>query len=138
MSRDALRKVFSDYCDALMGRKELNDKIVAPDMLTHLPEGNSTTGIDGVKKDAESLREAFPDYKITIEDTVVEGVKLSARLIISGTHSGVPYFGVPPEAKGKAFSVGEILIVRIEDGRIAEHWAEADMTTMMRQLGVLS
>jgi predicted ester cyclase len=43
--------------------------------------------------------------------------------------------GLPPS--GKSYAVSEIHIFRLRDGRIVEHWREADTMGMMRQLGAL-
>jgi predicted ester cyclase len=44
--------------------------------------------------------------------------------------------GMP--ASGKAYDISEIHIFRIADGKVAEHWRDADMLGMMRQLGALT
>jgi predicted ester cyclase len=41
--------------------------------------------------------------------------------------------GMPPS--GKRYEIGEIHIFRLRDGRVAEHWHQADFMGMMRQLG---
>jgi predicted ester cyclase len=43
--------------------------------------------------------------------------------------------GMP--ATGKKFTYDEIVIVRFENGKIVEHWAEMDSLGMMQQLGVI-
>ena len=40
-------------------------------------------------------------------------------------------------ASGKEYDISEIHIFRIADGKVAEHWRDADMLGMMRQLGAL-
>lgn len=65
------------------------------------------------------------------------------RLTVSGTHQGIP--GIPVEGgllmtvppTGKAYTVQQIHIFRIEHGKIAEHWAVRDDLGMMQQLGVV-
>jgi predicted ester cyclase len=43
--------------------------------------------------------------------------------------------GVPPA--GKQIELSVIDIFRIADGKIAEHWMQADILGMMQQLGML-
>lgn len=43
--------------------------------------------------------------------------------------------GMP--VSGKAYTIEEIHIFRLEDGRIAEYWHQLDTMGMMRQLGAL-
>jgi len=77
---------------------------------------------------------AFPDFQVTVEDVVAEGDKVARRVTLSGTHKG-EYMGIPPT--GKQMTMGVITIERIEGGKIAEQWGEADMLGLMQQLGVM-
>jgi predicted ester cyclase len=47
-----------------------------------------------------------------------------------------PYAGMP--ITGRTFSVQDIHIWRIADGKLIEHWATRDDARAMRQLGLLS
>ena len=40
-------------------------------------------------------------------------------------------------ASGEEYTIPEIHIFRIEDGKVAEHWREADMLGLMRQIGAV-
>ena len=77
---------------------------------------------------------AFPDLRAEIHDQVAEGDKVVTRKTFHGTHHG-EFMGIPASGKEVAFDV--IDIFRIVDGRIAEHWFEADMMGLMQQLGAL-
>jgi predicted ester cyclase len=50
-----------------------------------------------------------------------------------GTHLG-PFMGIPATGKEVAFENIDVMAVR--EGRIVEHWAAADMLSLMQQLGV--
>ena len=120
----------------------------APDAINH---GGQTTqaqhpppaGPEGLKRVFISLLTAFPDRKYLIEDLIATGDKVVCRLTVSGTHQGVPeipveggmLMAVPPT--GKAYTVQQIHIFRVENGKIAEHWAARDDLGMMQQLGVV-
>ena len=54
-------------------------------------------------------------------------------MVTHGTHQG-EFMGIP--ATGKDFHIDEIHIVRIEGGKMMEHWGIANSMTMMQQLGV--
>jgi predicted ester cyclase len=71
---------------------------------------------------------------MTIEDMIGEGDRVAVRLTSHAVQTG-PFMGLPPS--GKAYTIGEIHIFRIRDGKVAEHWHEADFMGMMRQLGAL-
>ena len=57
-----------------------------------------------------------------------------ARLSAYGTQTG-ELFGIPPS--GKQIRATAIAIHRVANGRIVEHWGEADNLGVMQQLGVV-
>ena len=65
-------------------------------------------------------------------DLVAEGEKVAVRSHFFGTQSG--YLGSYPPF-GKVLSATTLAIYRIEEGRIAEAWAEWDNLYGLRQLG---
>jgi predicted ester cyclase len=52
---------------------------------------------------------------------------------MSGTHTG-PMAGMP--ATGKEFTIVNIVIQRVQDGRVAETWVSWDNVAMLSQLGL--
>ncbi len=90
-------------------------------------------GPEGITQAWGMMRAAFPDLEATIDDLVAERDKVAVRGHISGTHDG-ELMGMPPTGKRVTFTL--IDINRIEDGRLAERWAVADMLGMLRQLGM--
>lgn len=120
----------------------------APDAINHggqtaQAQRRPPTGPEGLKRVFKSLLTAFPDRKYIVEDILATGDKVVCRLTVSGTHQGVPeipveggmLMTVPPT--GKAYTVQQIHICRVANGKIAEHWAVRDDLGMMRQLGVV-
>ena len=77
------------------------------------------------------LRPAFPDLVVTIHDQIAEGDTVVTRKSYVATHRG-PFLGVPPTGRTVRFSV--IDIIRLEDGKYVEHWANADMFGLLQQL----
>jgi predicted ester cyclase len=77
---------------------------------------------------------AYPYYNIYNEDLVAEGDKVVARVSVSGTHRG-EMLGLAPT--GKRIRTSGIEVFRIEDGKMAEHWATFDVLGMLRQIGVV-
>ena len=69
---------------------------------------------------------------MTVDDMIAEDDRVAVRLTSSATHAG-EFMGMP--GSGKRYTIGEIHIFRIRDGRVAEHWHQADFLGMMRQLG---
>jgi len=89
--------------------------------------------IEGLKRDIQFLRTAFPDLILTIEDMVTDGDKVWARMTARGTNSG-GFMGPP---NGKSFEAAVFDLCRFEDGKIIEHWGSPDRFAILVQLGLL-
>ena len=76
---------------------------------------------------------AFPRYELIEEDMIAEKDEVVVRFMLRATHKG-EYMGIP--ATGKQVAVPGIIIYRIADGKIVEHWMQVDAMGMMQQLGV--
>jgi len=77
---------------------------------------------------------AFPDLRITTDDLVAEGDKVTKVWTANTTHKG-EFMGIP--ATGKRIVIKGIEVFRIVDGKIIEVWASMDNLGMMQQLGVI-
>lgn len=77
------------------------------------------------------LRPAISGLTVTIHEQVAEGDKVTTRKTISGTHVGA-LLGVEPT--GKQVSIDVIDIVRVKDGRYAEHWGINNLPTVLAKL----
>lgn len=80
----------------------------------------------------ESEYVTFPDATEVLEDLVAEGDKVAARHRFRGTQMG-PLGKYP--ASRRVLEATYLAIYRIEDGRIAEAWAEWDNLDGLQQLG---
>jgi steroid delta-isomerase-like uncharacterized protein len=76
----------------------------------------------------------FPDLRITTDDLVVEGDKVTKVWTANCTHAG-EFLGIP--ATGNRVTVKGIEVLRIANGKIAELWMSMDTLGMLRQLGVI-
>jgi predicted ester cyclase len=59
------------------------------------------------------------------------------RCTLTATHQGLfpGFLEMPPT--GKSICQRQIHILRIQDGKVAEHWVIRDDLTMMQQLGLI-
>ena len=124
------------YSDVMVGGDlAALDEILTPGFVDH-EEGPPGTpdGIDGVKAFVTMFREAFPDMQVSIDDVMEDGDRVAVRATMTGTHDG-GLMGVPPS--GNRVRLGMIDIVRVEDGRVAEHWGAADNLSLMQQIGAI-
>lgn len=109
------------------------DQYVASDFVIHAPSGD-IHGPAGAKQFVAMLREAFPDFHMTIEDQVADGDRVVTRWTAEGTHLG-EFQGIPPT--GKHGKMTGIDIDRIVDGKAVECWTNTDDLGLMQQLGVI-
>jgi predicted ester cyclase len=110
------------------------DELLAPNFVNHAAVPGVTPDREGYKKFATMHHTGFPDFDVKVEDVVAEGDKVARRVTWTGTHKG-NYMGIAPT--GKQVKVTVITIERIEGGKIAEQWGEADILGLMQQLGVM-
>jgi|RhiMetdeSRZDD1v2_1073273.scaffolds.fasta_scaffold272072_4 steroid delta-isomerase-like uncharacterized protein len=117
------------------GRLEILDEVCSDDFVDHDPiQGDR--GVEGVKETIQGYREAFPDLSFTIDDVFAAGDKVVIRWTGRGTFEN-EFMGQQPthEMGDPVHGIG---IDRFdEDGRIAEAWAQWDVLTFMRQIGLL-
>jgi predicted ester cyclase len=99
-----------------------------------LPAGRPQ-GPTGLLYASQAFRRAVPDLHCTIEDLLVSGDKITARLLFTGTHKG-EFMGHP--ATGKPVRFFAIDILRIRGGKIVEDWHLEDNLTLLEQPGVVS
>jgi steroid delta-isomerase-like uncharacterized protein len=116
------------------GNLALADELLAPDYVMHFPGAPASVDREGHKQLVMMFRTGFPDWNETVEDVIAEGDKVVIRVTGRGTHEG-EFQGIPPT--GNRVTATGVGIGRIEDGRIAETWAEYDALGMMQQLGVI-
>jgi predicted ester cyclase len=138
MSTEANKAVVRRLIEAVWndGELDLLDDLVA-DGATMTFRGRTSPpgGPAQVKTVVAHWRSAFPDFRFEIVALIAEGDKVVAQVPFTGTHTGPLPNGHPPT--GRSVRVGEILILRLVDGRIAEAWEEYDELGMRQQLGVL-
>lgn len=112
------------------GRVDVVDQIFAPHFVEH-QDGILPPTTRGVKASIVSLRTAFPDLTLAVEDLIARDDRVWARLTGSGTHRS-PFAGLPPT--GKLVRATFVDICRFEDGRIVEHWGVPDLFSTLAQL----
>ena len=77
---------------------------------------------------------AFPDLNVVVEHWVAEEDLVAGVMTTKGTQTG-EFMGMP--ASGKKFSVREMHMVRVANGKMAEHWGLSNEMSMMQQLGLM-
>jgi steroid delta-isomerase-like uncharacterized protein len=133
--QDANARQFLQFVEAVINRGEVNaaDRFFAPDLIDHAPWPGHSADVAGFKAGLAEMRTGFPDLRMTLERTIAQGDLLVAQMKISGSHLG-DFMG--QKASGKTFEIDAIDIVRMNEGRIAEHWGLIDTAAMAGQLGL--
>lgn len=110
------------------------DDLVTQDVVDHEPFPGQPDGIEGVRQFAAMMSAAFSDLTATIGPSLESGDLASARVTLRGRHTG-EFMGVP--STDKQFEIESIDIIRVEDGKCAEHWGVTDMIALMQQIGAI-
>jgi predicted ester cyclase len=106
---------------------------LAPEVKTHNGLPGQDPGLDGFVAALKSFHGAFPDLHVKVTHAIAEGDQVVGRFEVTGTHRG-SFLGMA--ATGRKVHYEEIAIVRMTDGRIAEHWSVADALAILQQLGM--
>ena len=135
MSAEQNKALVSQFLKGLDERLSIIDEVCASQFVAHIPGGTQPIDREGFRQFVSLFYLAFPDMRHTVEDQVVEGDKVVSRLTVQGTHQGL-FQGMSPTGKQVKFT--DIMISRLDDGKIKEVWAQFDALGLWQQLGLLS
>ena len=117
------------------GDLSVADAVTSSDFAEHQNFGpDHPAGAEGVRAVIASLRRAFPDFHLEIEDIAVAGDTVWARMTATGTQAG-PFMGHPPT--GRTMRADVFDVIRVVDGRMVEHWGVPDRLGVLHQLEIL-
>jgi steroid delta-isomerase-like uncharacterized protein len=115
------------------GNPEAADKLVTQDFTPH-SWGKMPPGVEPLKQAIRHVHAGLANVSFKIEDIIAEEDKVAVRVTAHAKHTG-DFMGLP--ATGKEYTISETHIFHLRDGKVAEHWRDADMLGLMRQLGAL-
>ncbi len=116
------------------GNLDLADKLISPDYVDNVAGSGTSVGPDGFKDAVNGVRDAFPDFTLTINDMISEGDKVALVWTFIGTHKG-ELMGIAPTEKLIEFD--GIYLYRFKDGKLVERSGKRDMFKLMSQLGAI-
>ena len=103
---------------------------VAEDIVIHPSSGYEFTRESWL--DAEkALHASFTDIDVAVLDQIENGDKVATRLSITARQTA-EFFGVP--SSGKTAILTLTLFDRVDNKKIAEHWAEVGVAGFLSQL----
>jgi predicted ester cyclase len=113
------RQFIGRYLQALSGQRK------TPDLVRQfVSDPHLAAHIEGVEA-------AFPEYELIAHDLIAERDLVAMRGTFQGLHRG-PFAGIP--ATGAAVSAPLLIVYRIRDDRIVEHWLQFDGAALVAQL----
>ena len=114
------------------GNMEAFHQLVSGELINHsAPAGGRNGPETMVYFIVGILKKGFPDLTVEILDQVAEGDKVTTRKTFRGTHTD-DFMGIPPSHKKVAINV--IDIIRLKDGKYAEHWGSSNLAEVMAEL----
>jgi len=118
LARDFLTRVWGPKHDV-----DAIDELMSPDYVIH-SGGRTIRGREAFKAWVVEFHRQMPEAIDEVLDvfTSPSGDRVVARWINRGLNNGV--FGLPPD--GKAIEFQGISVWRVQDGRLAECWAERE------------
>jgi predicted ester cyclase len=133
-STEDSRRVVTEFgARVAAGDQSAFDDLVANDFVNHAA---APQGRDGWRATMAHLRHDLGDYTVEEHALVADGDRVAVHLTLHGRHvaSTMPLLaGVA--VTGTEVSWTFLHLFRIENGRIAEHWACRDDLGLLRQLG---
>ena len=135
---EEIRLIERFYKDVIEnGNLSLVDELAKDGFVNH-EEGlpGQPPGKEGVKFFVNAMRSAFPDIEVKeITPSLTAGNMEACHVVLTGTHRG-ELAGIPPTGKTVEFDSTDI--IRVEGGKIAEHWGTTDNMGIMRQIGAMA
>jgi len=134
MSTDAIKAVVRRFNEEVIakGDRDAFDALIDPAFVNRTAPPGAPDGPESMWNTFENiLRPALSGLTVTIHDQIAEGDKVTTRKTITGTHEGT-LMGIA--ATGRPVAIDVIDIVRIVDGRYAEHWGLNTLAAVLAQL----
>ena len=105
----------------------------APDFVDRDPAPDQPAGGAGLAWFWDGFGKSFSDVEQDLVHTVATPEHLITVMDLSGTHTG-DFLGHAPT--GKRFTVRNVQVMRIADGKMVERWGATDELGILQQLGL--
>jgi predicted ester cyclase len=114
------------------GNFQVFDGLFANDFHDHTPPAGVSPDKEGVLQLYKGLRTAFPDFHADIHWQPADGDFVTTYKTYHGTHRG-EFLGIAPTCREVQFEALDV--IRVRDGKLAEHWGVANLLSLVLQLG---
>jgi len=124
------------HSEVSKGNLGIFDEVLSPDYVRHCqampPEFQELHGTNQFKAFLADFATAVPDCSDSVLFVIAEGDMVAYVTKMTGTQTG-PMGNLPPS--GKEFTLTNIVIHRVKNGKVAETWVSWDNVAMLTQLG---
>jgi predicted ester cyclase len=132
LNKEIVRRFIDEYQTG--GDERAFAELLHPDVVDHSRPPGIAPGAEGVRQQFDGFRAGLPDFRATILYMLAEGDLVITHKAFHGTHTG-ELMGIAPT--GREVEILVMDLVRIEDGRIVEHWNVVDRLGLLQQLGAI-
>ena len=131
---EANKRLYRDALETLINKRqpEAADRYFTEKFIEHNP--NLPQGLAGRKQFVAAVLAGFSDYHGEIQEILAEGDKVVVRTLWTGTQDG-PFLGRPATGNKVRFTTADFL--RVENGKLAEHWDVVDSLPRAIALGLV-
>ena len=125
-----------DSLEASFNRGELDalEDIYSPDCVIHNSPYPDIVGLEELKRYVATLRTAFPDLAMSVNDVMTEGDDGGLIRAFEGANTGFLAFFPPTRKRARWRGVTRIFLT---DGKIREEFIYDDYAGLMLQLGLI-
>ncbi len=109
----------------------LMDELVSDRVINHAAQPGKPNGKESFHHFLDALHAGLSGIKVTVLHQAAENDLVMTHKLISGMHTS-HLFGVP--ASGQPISFEAIEIIRLENGKYAEHWVQNNMAAALGTL----
>ena len=134
---DAAKAVVRRNTEEVQGKGNFDifDELFADDFIDHTTQPGTTPDKAGVRKLYTYMPMAFPDFHAKIHWQLTDGDRVTTYKTYYGTHDG-PFLGIAPTHRKIHFE--SVDVMRVQDGKITDHWGVGNLFSLMQQLGALN
>jgi predicted ester cyclase len=128
------KRIVRDFIEQVVntGNLQAMDRFISEAIIDHNNAPGSPQGIEVYKAHLSGVFHTYKDFCLTIEDQFLDGDYVITRVTATGIHQN-EWLGLKPT--GMKITLTGINIDRIKDGKIIEHWGEANTISALFQIG---
>lgn len=115
------------------GNVDLVDSLYAEGAVRHNADVGDSNGPEEIKKFVEWVYTAYPDFKVTFDESFELKDRTVTRWSATGTNNGPLDENTP--ATGAKVSFSGITMSKIENGKITEEWVYYNQLPIYNQMG---